>query len=650
MANLSVGESQMTPSSVSSGSTDPDRSYRLLNDEPWAADRGEDVLGMTQIAADIASVLVASMGSSPFALAVDAGWGMGKSTLLRLIEDQLPDDPKIVKLRFNAWTAEGANTLEGLIKSVLGGLDSNVLRRSVRRLARQRNVLIVSRLASGIAARFLGVPRLVDELWAQMGVDAKSRNEMRDWIDDMLGDWISRDGVRDPNRALVVFIDDLDRCSDDVVVKVCEALKLYLDVRGLIFVIACDQSVLARGVALSGRGTASEGRAYLEKIVQVAYRMPPPEEEQIRTLIRAYAYESGTVNLFDETVTNIITEGAGRNPRRIKRIINSFVLEYHLDSDWSQPPLGSTLLVTAIILQHLYTPFYDLLVSENLDANPIGEFIDYVCVRNGMSETPADGDDPWWGIVHRTFKAYRLQPPDASTAREKPIAELERLERQLPEGFPALARNVAFIALLRRVEDAGANEALCAQLRSRPLATVRDSDLTPAAPVGPLAGWRIVCVDDNPESLSILVQMMEGDGASVKVHSARVGSDQDIQRSPPDAVISDITRGDDPVAGFKHIAQLRKSGYDGSVVFFTSRVTPERRKQARELGALGIVTTERAVIDALRTRNEFPSVSYQPESHPDAIRFVCPKCGRTILSRGKLSPFCPVDEIRMIPS
>jgi hypothetical protein len=106
--------------------------------------------------------------------------GWGKSTLLRLIEDQLPDDPKIIKLRFNAWTAEGANTLEGLIKSVLGGLDSNVLRRSVHRLARQRNVLIISRLASGIAARFLGVPRLVDELWAQMGVDAKSRNEMRE--------------------------------------------------------------------------------------------------------------------------------------------------------------------------------------------------------------------------------------------------------------------------------------------------------------------------------------------------------------------------------------------------------------------------------------------------------------------------------------
>ncbi len=53
---------------------------------------------------------------------------------------------------------------------------------------------------------------------------------MRDLIHGMLSDWITRDGRRDPSRALVVFIDDLDRCSDDVVVKVCEAVKLYLDV------------------------------------------------------------------------------------------------------------------------------------------------------------------------------------------------------------------------------------------------------------------------------------------------------------------------------------------------------------------------------------------------------------------------------------
>ena len=41
----------------------------------------------------------------------------------------------------------------------------------------------------------------------------------------MLTDWVTKDGKRDPSRALMVFVYDLDRCPDDVVVKVCEAIK-----------------------------------------------------------------------------------------------------------------------------------------------------------------------------------------------------------------------------------------------------------------------------------------------------------------------------------------------------------------------------------------------------------------------------------------
>ena len=217
--------------------------YFLLNDQPVDEVDG-DLLGVADIAEGIASVLVASMRFSPFVLAVDAGWGMGKSTLLRQIEKRLADEPKIVTLQFNAWTAEGENALEGLIKSVLEKLDPNVLRRWVRKLARQQHLTGIAWLVFGVTARFFGVTRMVDELWNRMAVDAKSRNELSNHIQDMLGDWISTTGEGDRKQALVVFIDDLDRCSDEVVVKVCEAVKLYLDARGLIFVMACDQSVL----------------------------------------------------------------------------------------------------------------------------------------------------------------------------------------------------------------------------------------------------------------------------------------------------------------------------------------------------------------------------------------------------------------------
>ena len=251
--------SMKLPSSDSLAAGNDPHEYFLLNDQP-VGQFDEDLLGMADIASGIASMLVASMVSSPFVLAIDAGWGMGKSTLLLQIENRLPDKSRVVK--FNAWTTEGENALEGLIKEVLDKLDKNFLRRSLRKLTRQKGLMVIARLVSGVVARFFSVSRLVDEIWDQMTIDAKSRNELREAIQQMLSDWISAAGKRDPKRALVVFIDDLDRCSDEVVVKVCEAVKLYLDAPGLIFVMACDLSVLARGVASSARGGTGEGRAY----------------------------------------------------------------------------------------------------------------------------------------------------------------------------------------------------------------------------------------------------------------------------------------------------------------------------------------------------------------------------------------------------
>lgn len=598
-------------SSAADVPSDDAQTYTLLNDQP-VDDADGDLLGTGEIAEGIASVLVASCASSPFVLAVDARWGMGKSTLLHQIESRLPDPPSIIKVRFNAWTAEGGNALEGLIKSVLGELDGNVVRSRSRKLMQRHRALGIARLGSMLLGRFFGVARLVDELWDQLRVDAKSRNELRELIRGVLSDWVERDGKRDPDRALVVFIDDLDRCSDEVVVKVCEAVKLYLDAPGLIFVIACDQSILARGVSASARGGTGEGRSYLEKIVQVAYQVPLPEEGQIKQLIRGCAERSGTTALIDETVTGILTERTDRNPRRIKRIINSFVLEYRLDPEWRKPPLDSVQLVTAILLQQLYTSFYDLLRRESGE-DPIGEFLDYAEVR-ARAFDPTPDDEQWWDTVHRSFQAHRLPPP--STDRETWISELERLDGEVPEEFPKLARDDTFISLLRAVGDAEIRAALRAQLIRRPLATELIAE-EPAPVVSSeevLAGWRIVCVDDNPDNLFRLVELLEQHGASAVVYSDPIQADLDIRVRPPEAVICDITRGDDPDAGFDHVARLRASGYDGPVIFFTARVTQERRRRAANLRAIGVVTAESAVIDAL-SRVAADSGADRPPSH-----------------------------------
>jgi len=56
-----------------------------------------------------------------------------------------------------------------------------------------------------------------------------------------------------PNK-LVVFVDDLDRCTPDKAIQVLEALKLFLDAPGCVFVLGLDPEAIEAAVQTRYRG------------------------------------------------------------------------------------------------------------------------------------------------------------------------------------------------------------------------------------------------------------------------------------------------------------------------------------------------------------------------------------------------------------
>jgi hypothetical protein len=125
------------------------------------------------------------------------------------------------------------------------------------------------------------------------------------------------DLVATEERPVVVFVDDLDRCSPGTVVQVIEAINLFLagEYPNSIFVIAMEPEMVAAHVEaaysevvekLSDVGTASDqvvdlGWRFLEKIVQLPLTLPAIEASTKVSYFESLFQEAGVRILISES-------------------------------------------------------------------------------------------------------------------------------------------------------------------------------------------------------------------------------------------------------------------------------------------------------------------------------------------------------------
>lgn len=185
----------------------------------------------------------------------------------------------------------------------------------------------------------------------------------------LIGAWVSGRGWR-----LVVFIDDLDRCLPEQAVGVLEAIKVFLDIPGCIFVLGMDHQIIERGIrvrykefALDAEAAARAGQAaavfpvagrdYLEKIVQVPFELPPLEGRVIERFLRE---RLGKLTGPDDAkqVISVMTAGLQPNPRKLKRTLNTFRLQLALArANGHQHP--AALYAKLVVLQSSFAPVYE---------------------------------------------------------------------------------------------------------------------------------------------------------------------------------------------------------------------------------------------------------------------------------------------------
>jgi hypothetical protein len=97
-------------------------------------------------------------------------------------------------------------------------------------------------------------------------------------------------------RKLVIFIDDLDRCGPTQAAGIVEAINLFLDSVGCVFVLGMDMNAVAISIEVKYKeltermredapDDVAPGVLFLDKIVQIPFNVPRPNKTDMKTLV-----------------------------------------------------------------------------------------------------------------------------------------------------------------------------------------------------------------------------------------------------------------------------------------------------------------------------------------------------------------------------
>jgi ABC-type phosphonate transport system ATPase subunit len=319
-------------------------------------------LGFGAYAEALAGIVAHSRAE--FAVGIFGTWGSGKTTLMRAIEDRLKPQSDIVTVWFTAWRYEKE---EHLIVPLLDVLREELERRAVEETVAGQAAASPTRRAAEAVARagraFLAGVKLsakavgVEASWEPAKtIEALQSDEIK--ASDPLSFYhaafvMLRQAISDfsagGSRRIVVFVDDLDRCLPANALDVLESMKLFFDVEGFVFVVGLDHAIAELAVlhkyaeqdnrfAQRDGGTSKDttvsGTDYIKKIFQVPFTLPRIDTNQLQEYLscvsRNAAFRPEQLQDFDSNVRrhfDFISGDNTVNPREVKRLINTYVLQ-----------------------------------------------------------------------------------------------------------------------------------------------------------------------------------------------------------------------------------------------------------------------------------------------------------------------------------
>lgn len=234
--------------------------------------------------------------STGFVLTINNKWGTGKTTFVRMWEQDLKNND-FQTLYFNAWENDFENNpltaLMGELKTIKKEETEKIFEKTLKNaaiLSKSIAPVIVKAIADryintdGIKDAFVEVSKgLADVFENEVDEYQKKKKNISDFKQS-LSEFITETNNEKP---LIFIIDELDRCRPNYAVSILEQIKHFFSVPNIVFVLSIDKEQLGnaiKGVYGSDRIDSDE---YLKRFIDIEYSIPEPEVD----IFYKYLYE-----------------------------------------------------------------------------------------------------------------------------------------------------------------------------------------------------------------------------------------------------------------------------------------------------------------------------------------------------------------------
>ena len=235
---------------------------------------------------------VVSSFRGPAVVAIDAAWGAGKTTFLRMWSRQLRKDGFTI-VEFNAWDTDfAADPLLALSAELQAGLKSSgadIPPKTLENIKRWSTEILrhgapqLARLAfdavplAGSLSEKLAESVLTHFTESRVSGYTKTKEAIFEFRSALAGT-AAAVSESSETKPLVVIIDELDRCRPTYAVELLETAKHLFSVDHVVFVLAINRAQLVQSIRAL-YGTKFDADTYLRRFIDADIHLPKTDRE-----------------------------------------------------------------------------------------------------------------------------------------------------------------------------------------------------------------------------------------------------------------------------------------------------------------------------------------------------------------------------------